>query len=290
MTPLMQRVKSPALLPIVRNYTQALAIAGGAIALRFLADPFIGQTGFIILLSSILLIAWLCGVGPCLVAQSLILVVHARYFAKASAQPWPPSIQSVVNISAFYGVGLSVAVLSELVRSARGRARAKTNELVAQHEQLRAILTCMGDGVLVTDASGRVTLMNPAAEILIGTSMPRSRGKPLAEVLALHEAESQRPADDPAQQVVRDRRIIHSDLPLMLRGVKGQLTPIAYSAAPIQDAAGVLTGTVVVVRDESQRCQTEEALRSADRRKDEFLALLRTSCETRSRRSAWDWN
>ena len=46
------------------------------------------------------------------------------------------------------------------------------------------------------------------------------------------------------------------------------------SSAPLHDAQGQVAGGVAVVVDVTKRKQAEEALREADRRKDEFLAML----------------
>jgi len=50
--------------------------------------------------------------------------------------------------------------------------------------------------------------------------------------------------------------------------------PVDDSASPILDADGRLVGAVLVFRDITERKRGEDALRDADRRKDEFLAVL----------------
>ena len=212
----MRQVIPAAVKPALLRYAWALSIAASALALRFALDPLVGQMGFVFLLAGILLTAWVGGVGPCLIAQTVILIVHARYFAVTAHPTWPPTLRSIVNLAAFYAVGLSVAAMSQLAQAARQRARAKTAEAVTQREQLRAILSCMGDGVLVTDASGRVTLMNSMAEMLIGATIAQSRGKPLLGVLPLREADSRRLAADPSAQVIRQQHVIHSTTALVL--------------------------------------------------------------------------
>src|SRR5262249_12472338 len=49
---------------------------------------------------------------------------------------------------------------------------------------------------------------------------------------------------------------------------------VELNSSPIRDDRGAITGVVIVVRDITERRQAEEALREADRRKDEFLAML----------------
>ena len=50
--------------------------------------------------------------------------------------------------------------------------------------------------------------------------------------------------------------------------------PLDDSAAPIRGAGGEIVGAVLVFRDITERKQAEDALKEADRRKDDFIALL----------------
>jgi len=49
---------------------------------------------------------------------------------------------------------------------------------------------------------------------------------------------------------------------------------VAFTASPIRDEYGNVIGTIVEVRDIRAEKETAERLREADRRKDEFLAVL----------------
>jgi two-component system CheB/CheR fusion protein len=256
----------------LRRYAGAML----AVALTLTARAAAGDADYavLILLAGVIVSAWIGGIGPSLLAVTTLLVVHLNYYASEAETRWPPSAQSIANTSAFYAVGLTVAVLSRLVAAAQKRAQAKADEVLAEREQFRAILACMADAVVVADAQGRVALLNPIAEALLGIGLADGIERPLAEVLRLRDAQSQVPVADPAQQVMRERRIVHSEARLELRSLRGASTPIAFSAAPIRHDGGSLMGVVIVLRDETQRRNTEEALRSADRRKDEFLATL----------------
>jgi PAS domain S-box-containing protein len=57
-------------------------------------------------------------------------------------------------------------------------------------------------------------------------------------------------------------------------GVDGRYHPILAQGVPIKDEGGAITGWAGINLDISQLKATEEALRDADRRKDEFLATL----------------
>jgi len=50
------------------------------------------------------------------------------------------------------------------------------------------ILTCIGDAIISTDISGRITYLNPAAEKMTGWPAQEALGRPLAEVMKIIDA------------------------------------------------------------------------------------------------------
>jgi PAS domain S-box-containing protein len=116
--------------------------------------------------------------------------------------------------------------------------------------------------------------MNPAAEVMSGWSIVESRGKRLPEFFAVHREDRQPIVEDPIDRVLHDGQVVHSTSHLILTSRAGHIIPISYSAAPIRDSDGHITGGVLIFRDESERRRNEQALRNADRQKDEFLATL----------------
>jgi PAS domain S-box-containing protein len=167
-----------------------------------------------------------------------------------------------------------VGILSRIRVSAQLRAHREHIEACSQREQLNSTLACMADGVLATDVNGRLTLMNRAAEALTGWSFAESKGKPWWEILAIRRDDSTADVESPIDRVLHEVRVVHERLPLLLKPRSGHTIPIAYSAAPVQTPDGQVTGVVLVFRDESERLRTQLALQDADRRKDEFLAML----------------
>jgi PAS domain S-box-containing protein len=165
-------------------------------------------------------------------------------------------------------------MLSDMRAAAQQRAREQQREAEFQREHLRATLTCIADGVIVTDVQGQVTLMNSAAEQMTGWNVVDAKGKPWWEILAMRREDQYDRVESPIARALDVGHIVHETAPLVLTSRTGHPTPIAYSAAPVRDSHGQTTGVVLIFRDESQRRRTEIALRNADRRKDEFLATL----------------
>jgi diguanylate cyclase (GGDEF)-like protein/PAS domain S-box-containing protein len=116
------------------------------------------------------------------------------------------------------------------------------------HVWAQHILSCIGDGIISTDISGRITYLNPAAERMTGWSVQGAFGRPMAEVMkiidvATHKSPrhlTEAPIDqDAAAYLAANRILIRRD---------GTETVIEDSVTPIHDQEGRPTGAVIVFR------------------------------------------
>ena len=128
--------------------------------------------------------------------------------------------------------------------------------------------------MIATDENGVVNLSNPLAETLIGWKAGEALGKPVDEVFRIINEESRAPAESPVSKVPREGRTVGLANHTLLIRRDGVETPIEDSAAPIIDDRGGILGVVVVFRDATGARAAEQALRDADHRKNEFLAVL----------------
>jgi PAS domain S-box-containing protein len=168
------------------------------------------------------------------------------------------------------------------------RTRRAEREALAQRELLQVTLNSIGDAVIATDADGRITFLNPAAQSLTGWSQNDAAGKPLSDVFRVVDERTRKPATEPVEQVLREGKVVGLSTNFVLTSRDGTERAIDDSAAPIRDANGKVVGVVVVFRDVTDRRRSEDALRRSeealkeradaladvDRRKDEFLATL----------------
>lgn len=256
------------------RYAWALGIVCLCIVLRLWLEPVLGRQAGLFFWAAILICPWIGGLIPSLIGQSMIWAAQWYWYTPPATTPWRPSLGELLFIAIYYLFGSTIGVASDLRRKAQLRASAQQAEANSQREQLRATLSCMADGVLVTDEHGRLTLMNPAAEVMSGCSTVESRGKRLPEFFAVHREGEEHLVDDPLDRVIHSGQVVHGAMHLTLTSRTGHRIPIAFSAAPIRNEAGDVTGSVLVFRDESERRRNEQALRNADRQKDEFLATL----------------
>lgn len=175
--------------------------------------------------------------------------------------------------AALLGLGI-IGVSFYRMRSELTARQALLDDLHRQREELRVTLFSIGDGVITTDASGRVQSLNGMAEQLTGWSNQDAEGRPLEAVFELvQEADRQR-VENPATKALRDAKTVGLTNHAILVARDGTERAIDDSAAPIRSADGQLLGAVLVFRDVTAQRQAQSTLLESQRRKDEFLAML----------------
>jgi PAS domain S-box-containing protein len=162
---------------------------------------------------------------------------------------------------------LLMILLAYIVKRDAARVR-------ASEERLATTLRSIGDAVIATDQHGLVTMSNPIAESLTGWSLAEARGRPLEEVFRIVNENTRETVESPVAKVLREGGIVGLANHTVLIHKTGRETAIEDSGAPICDATGATTGVVLVFRDATQERAAQNALHTADRRKDEFLATL----------------
>jgi PAS domain S-box-containing protein len=146
-----------------------------------------------------------------------------------------------------------------LLEEAAARRAAEEHAAVVreERERLRVTLHSIGDGVIATDAEGRVTLLNPVAEELTGWTGTRAIGLPLPQVFAIVNEETRLEVENPVSKVLREGTVVGLANHTVLIARDGRERPIDDSAAPIKDDQGKLLGVVLVFRDATEQRANE---------------------------------
>ena len=124
-------------------------------------------------------------------------------------------------------------------------------KLRASAERHSITLRAIGDAVIATDAQGRVELINPVAEALVGWTDAEARGMPLQDVFHIICEETRENVADPVARVLQEGTIVGLANHTLLVSRDGAERPIADSAAPIRDEVGNIIGVVLVFRDQT---------------------------------------
>ncbi|HKQ82569.1 MAG TPA: ATP-binding protein [Steroidobacteraceae bacterium] len=141
--------------------------------------------------------------------------------------------------------------------------------LVRSEKLYRAIGESIDYGVWVTDAQGRCIYASDSFLRLV--DMTQQQCSQLGWASALHP-DDQRDTLAAWEDCVRTGATWYREH--RIRGNDGRYHPVLAQGVPIRDEHGATTGWAGINLDISRIKQTEEALRDADRRKDEFLATL----------------
>ncbi|MGH9062052.1 MAG: HAMP domain-containing protein, partial [Acidimicrobiales bacterium] len=128
--------------------------------------------------------------------------------------------------------------------------------------RLEAVVAGMGDGLVATDAAGRITDFNVAAEELTGVVVGDAVGRDADRIVKI-TAEDGTPIDERIRRPGPGRwTALGTISPQFGGGV-----PVAISAGALRGADGELTGSVLVLRDLRRE-------REVERMKTEFLSRV----------------
>ena len=221
------------------------------------------------------------GIAASLVAAGLAFAVFLanrivgplRELTTTAARIAAGDLDAKATVDSRDEVGILAAGFNTMAERIRKLRRSDLGKLVVAQQTTEAAIDSLYDPVIITDAQGGVTKLNPAAEEVFGAE-EKNTGKHIEEIardgriaVAVSEAlRSQRPvAGEGAASV----------LPLDVDGVE---RAFRLRTTPMRDDEGRLMGAVTLLEDITH-------LREIDRLKSEFIATasheLRTPLDQR---------
>src|SRR3954469_25974282 len=191
---------------------------------------------------------------------------------------------TMVMIAWFSSLILWVARTLDHSAAQRAQAEGAASE---QREWLQVTLASIGDGVIATDASGRVRFLNAAAQRLTGWRAAEAAARPLDQLLSLYDERDGKALRNPLNLALQTRAACAAGGEPALRARDGTAHPVTANAAPILDGDGLL-GAVLVLREVAAQRQSERAMREAYTELDQRVvrrtaALERASAALRER-------
>jgi diguanylate cyclase (GGDEF)-like protein/PAS domain S-box-containing protein len=138
------------------------------------------------------------------------------------------------------------------LREALSRVRASETALASEKDRALVTLHSIGDGVVTTDAEGRIEHLNAVAERLTGHEARDARGRLIREVVRLLDERERVCITDPVAVCLRDGVAVDRIEHLILTRCDGAELDVSVCVTPIRDRGGVLQGSVMVFNDVSQ--------------------------------------
>ncbi|BBL59037.1 EAL domain-containing protein [Methylomonas koyamae] len=153
-----------------------------------------------------------------------------------------------------------LAILGDALNRMAAELATTIAELAESKENLAVTLFSIGDGVIATDAQGRVSFMNDVAQTLTGWHLADAAGLPLERVFHIVNAYSRQPTEAPVAKVLATGCIMGLANHTVLIAKGGAEYQIADSAAPIRRQDGEICGVVLVFRDVTEEYALRESL------------------------------
>jgi PAS domain S-box-containing protein len=230
------------------------------------------------------------GAGCVLVAEEAITngLRHTLARIIASQPPWsdlpvvvltrpestsgvvPAALETLGNVT-LLDRPVRVATLVSAVRVAL-RARERQFELRDRFESkelLASIVMSSDDAIISKSLDGIILTWNAGAERLFGYAADEVIGKPITIIVPPERLQEERMI---IQRLRRGERLEHFETQRLTRD--GRYIDISATISPIRSASNRIIAASSVARDVTTQKKAEQALRDADRRKDEFLATL----------------
>lgn len=141
------------------------------------------------------------------------------------------------------------------------QAKHAEEALFDEKEKAQVTLASIGDGVITTDAKGRVEYLNPVASKLTGWKIEEAYNRPLSDVFAIIDEATHEPLVFPVLQCLKDGRVVELSHNIVLLHRHGNKRfAIEDSAAPIKDRNGQIIGVVLVFHDVTENRKLTQEL------------------------------
>lgn len=156
-----------------------------------------------------------------------------------------------------------VAAKNRLVK----KLRDEQSNLRASQSKDEAILSSIGEGIVVTNQRGLIIKINNAAQQMLGMSADQVVGKTFGRVIIMSDAQGQ-PVTTAARPIYQalhaGRKVTNTETLYYQRADKSRF-PVVITATPLRERQ-TITGAILVFRDVSREKKIDQA-------KNEFVSL-----------------
>jgi len=255
----------------------AVVATTGAVLLRSLLSRWLGyELPFITFFGAVMAAAWYGGLYPGLLATVLSAFAAEFWFMTPSWSLAVPQPFQVIGIVLFVLTGTLISVAAERLLSARQqiellRLRDQNERSAADRARslLAAVVESSEDAILTKSLQGTILSWNAGAEQMFGYPAAEAVGNHVGLIVPAGRREEEA---DSLTRVSRGERVPAFETERVAKD--GTVLDVSVTLSPIRGDSGAIIGASSIARDIGARKALEGSLREADRRKDDFLAVL----------------
>ena len=194
-----------------------------------------------------------------------ILDGYYIYLASFSEAPWKlfyiVPVWQIAGKAAASALPILLISVFLIISMNQIEKRKKSEALLKREKELlETTFFSIAEGIIVTDKSGRITLMNAIAEKYTGWTKAEACGREFHEVYNNINIETRERRYNPVAHVLETGKNIRSDRYIGLISRDGSESYILGSAAGIISDAGELSGVVVSFRDITKEYEQEREI------------------------------
>jgi two-component system sensor histidine kinase PilS (NtrC family) len=210
----------------------------------------------IIIVASILLPRWWAYLSAAMSFIGFGLVMELTYFNKVRSfsltNPDPKSLQAIIliNLMAYIAIAYLSSNLSMKLRQVDVELQEKSGELANMQALHENIIHSMRGGLITTDLSGNITLLNPTGQLLLEHNAETVQGKPVRDLFS-------HGLPDPESSAVTGEVVMHTP--------SGALRILGVTLAPLTDSENTRIGYVYAFADLTEMRRLEREVRMRDR-------------------------
>jgi signal transduction histidine kinase len=257
------------------QFVLAFGVIGLALAGRWLMDPLFGdRQPFVTLIMVLLPLVLLVRPLPFFIA-ALIGLAASRFLFLSPRFSFEHDSALVVAEVTLYGIAISAAGFAAWIsHRARVREQAAAERAALNEGLLSAVFEQSPVGLGVMDTDGRWTISNEVMDAYVPLAIPSLRPDGVKRWRAYDDAGKLISAEDwPGKRALRGETT-KPGLDMIYTDDTGGDRWTRVSGAPLHDADGLIVGAIAVVQDIDKEKRANAELRDADKRKNEFLAML----------------
>jgi PAS domain S-box-containing protein len=255
----------------------AVIATAGAALLRALLAPWLGfELPYITFFGAVMAAAWYGGMYPGLLATVLSAVAAVFWFVLPA---WSLAVNQpfqIIGVIIFVLTGALMSVAAERLLSVRRQIealRARDHNERSAADRARALLAAVvessEDAILTKSLQGTILSWNAGAEQMFGYPASEAVGSHVGLIVPPGRRDEEA---DILARVSRGERVLPFETERVAKN--GTVLDVSVTLSPIRGDSGAIIGASSIARDIGARKALEGSLRDADRRKDDFLAVL----------------
>ncbi len=138
-------------------------------------------------------------------------------------------------------------------------------KLIEEKERLAVTLRSIGDGVIATDVSGNITMLNGVAEQLTGWTSEEALGRPISDIFNIVHKTTGLEYEKQAQSIIRTGLDTELSNNSRLISRRKKVILLENSGSPIKNNSGDVIGVVIVFRDITEKQKLIQSAQRADK-------------------------